>query len=164
MLFNPVPMSVRDRVLAQTYRVGYQGMRVWWAVRRPRMQGVKCIVVRGGEVLMVRHTYGDRHLWDLPGGRVNRDEAPLHAAIRELREETSLRFDSLEPLEPLLVPVHGRTDTVYPFLGRLDPAASLQLRLDRSELAEARWFPLTALPEAITRHAHKIVRMAAAAG
>jgi 8-oxo-dGTP pyrophosphatase MutT (NUDIX family) len=156
-------MSVRDRVLAQVYRLGYQGMRVWWAVRRPRLRGVKCAVLHGGEVLLVRHTYGERHLWDVPGGRVNRDEEPLHAAIRELREETGLRFDTLTPLEPLLVPVHGRIDTVHPFVGRLDALSPVELELDRSELAEAGWFPLSALPQPITAHAQRILQMAVAA-
>jgi 8-oxo-dGTP pyrophosphatase MutT (NUDIX family) len=156
-------MSVRDRVLAQVYRLGYRGMRVWWAVRRPRLQGAKCAVLRDDQVLLVRHTYGDRDAWDIPGGRVNRDEEPLRAAIRELREETGLHIDALTPLEPLLVPIHGRIDTIHPFVGRLEASVPAELKLDRSELAEAAWFPLAALPQAITEHAQRILRMATAA-
>lgn len=42
-------------------------------------------------ILLVRQAY-DQRLWSLPGGRVEHDETPLEAAIREVREETNLQI------------------------------------------------------------------------
>ncbi|SDZ28560.1 NUDIX hydrolase [Pseudomonas sp. NFIX28] len=51
------------------------------------------ICAQGGQILFVRK---DRSKWVLPGGKVEPGEAPVDAAIRELREETGL--DASEPL------------------------------------------------------------------
>ncbi|MFG0551550.1 MULTISPECIES: NUDIX hydrolase [Pseudomonas] len=48
-----------------------------------------------GEVLFVRKR---KAKWNLPGGRVERDETPLEAAMREMAEETGLAFDELRYL------------------------------------------------------------------
>jgi len=50
---------------------------------------------KDGEVLFVRKRNSK---WNLPGGRVERDETPLQAAMREMAEETGLAFDELRYL------------------------------------------------------------------
>lgn len=50
---------------------------------------------KDGEVLFVRKRNAK---WNLPGGRVERDETPLEAAMREMAEETGLAFDGLRYL------------------------------------------------------------------
>ena len=60
--------------------------------------GANCIVEHDGAVLLVRLNYGPRDgHWALPGGLVEADETPEHAAIRETREETgfSVALDGL---------------------------------------------------------------------
>lgn len=42
-----------------------------------------------GRVLMVKHSYGKLN-WELPGGAVEAEESVADAAIREVREETTL--------------------------------------------------------------------------
>lgn len=50
-----------------------------------------CFVARGDELLFVRRAIEPcKGLWSLPGGFVELDEAPEHAAVRELQEETGL--------------------------------------------------------------------------
>ena len=41
--------------------------------------------------LLLCHVTGQRH-WDLPKGGIHAGETPIDAALRETREETSLRF------------------------------------------------------------------------
>lgn len=46
-------------------------------------------VVQDGKVLLHRHP--KQNLWLPPGGHIERDELPHHAALREVEEETGLR-------------------------------------------------------------------------
>ncbi len=51
--------------------------------------GVVCF--RGGEVLLIRRgTPPRKGEWSLPGGRMEADETPAQAALRELTEETGV--------------------------------------------------------------------------
>lgn len=61
-----------------------------WRETLPRkIIGAKCIVrTRDGKVLLVKPNYRD--YWHIPGGGVDAGEAPIDAAIRELKEETGL--------------------------------------------------------------------------
>ena len=47
------------------------------------------VVIKDDQLLMVRQGKGrKRGLWNLPGGKVEADESPMQAAIRETHEET----------------------------------------------------------------------------
>lgn len=53
-----------------------------------------------GRVLLAQRGSG-KHLeglWEFPGGKVERDESPLAALRRELREEIGVEVDAIEPL------------------------------------------------------------------
>ena len=61
---------------------------------RPTL-GALAVVVRGAEVLLVRRrNKPDAGLWGYPGGHVEAGETVQQAAIRELREETSIRAEA----------------------------------------------------------------------
>lgn len=52
------------------------------------------IVERDGQVLLVRRRLAPRRgLWTFPGGFVDYRETPIHAAVRECREETGLEVE-----------------------------------------------------------------------
>jgi 8-oxo-dGTP diphosphatase len=154
-----MPRAVRLRRLG--YRAAHAGLRVWWAVRRPHTRGVKCLLRRdGGELLFVRHTYGRRREWELPGGTVRRHEAPADAARREGREELGL-----EPVWRAVgtaeVGGDGKTTTLHAFLADADAdaGAAAALRLTPVELAEARWAPADAPPEPVGRDVRPVLAL-----
>jgi 8-oxo-dGTP pyrophosphatase MutT (NUDIX family) len=124
------------------YRVGYRILQVYWLAARPRLRGVKCLLTDADRVLLVRHTYGPRW-WDLPGGRVERDEDPDHAAAREFTEELGVRSDAWELIGELDMSFLGRRDTLHCF--RLELSAP-RLEIDRGELQAADWFLRAELP------------------
>ena len=53
-----------------------------------KTRGVKAVVLRGREVLLIRHSYFATDRFMLPGGGVGRKETVLAAGIREAFEET----------------------------------------------------------------------------
>jgi 8-oxo-dGTP pyrophosphatase MutT (NUDIX family) len=81
------------------YRAAWWGLRGWSLVRRPHLRGVKCVLRDAeGRVVWVRHTYGDRTAWELPGGAARRSESALEAARREAREELGVDVESWRDL------------------------------------------------------------------
>jgi len=125
--------------------VAFWGLRAYSLARRPRLRGVKCVVRDAdGRVLWVRHTYGDRAAWELPGGGARRSESALQAARREAREELGVDLDDWRDLGT----VQGRWTGAHlaltccladwPHDARLDP--------DPVEIAVAEWAPAAEPP------------------
>jgi|WetSurMetagenome_2_1015567.scaffolds.fasta_scaffold305186_2 8-oxo-dGTP pyrophosphatase MutT (NUDIX family) len=69
--------------------------------------GVAAIAEQGGKVLLVRHSY--KSGWMLPGGAVERGEAPAEAILRELQEEVGLT----QSAKPQLIGLFTRRHAFY---------------------------------------------------
>lgn len=149
----PVPV----RRLA--YRWGYRVLQLVWLVRQPQLDGVKCVITDRDRVLLVRHTYGKRQ-WDLPGGRIEGSELPLVAAQREMSEELGVEAAEWTPLGQLHARIDHRRDTVHLFRTELRSPA---MRIDRGELAVARWFRRAELPSDLAPHVWPILERASPA-
>jgi len=134
---------VGRRVLRLGYRVAAASAPVWWTARGSRNRGAKCILFNDGDVLLVRHTYGDRVSWDFPGGFVRRHEQPRTAAARELGEELGVEPPELAELGSVVVEIGRRCDTIHYFHAQLPDR---RLDPDDVELAEVGWFDPGALP------------------
>ncbi|MBM3520777.1 MAG: NUDIX domain-containing protein [Alphaproteobacteria bacterium] len=112
--------------------------------RRGLTLGTRTAVLSAdGGVLLVRHTYAPG--WLLPGGGVERGETLVDAASRELREEAAIEAEEIPHLHGIFL-----NDREFPG----DHVACFILRRYRQmefkptlEIAEARFFPLAALPE-----------------
>lgn len=136
----------RVRVMRLLYRIAYWALQLTAIVRPSGGRGVKCVLTHSGRVLLVRHTYGSREVWHLPGGGVHRSETPAAAGAREIREELGLSDLALRELSTVslrvirkpvqLTCMHASLEdpTVYP-----DPV----------EIAQACWFELDRLPRAL---------------
>jgi ADP-ribose pyrophosphatase YjhB (NUDIX family) len=114
-----------------------------WRLRRPVLVGVRALIVRDGRVLLIRHRSGVQP-WSLPGGGVERYERLAEAACREAAEEAGV---DVRVEELLGVYDHfggGVTNYVAVFVCAPPSAAPNPPR--SIEIAEARFFPLRALP------------------
>lgn len=147
-----LPLKARRAAI----RCAYAGLRVYWFVLRPQMSGVKCVITNGDDVLLVRHTYGNRS-WDLPGGTVRRRERPLDTARREMHEEIGRRIEDWVHLGEFHVATNHHRDNLNLFHGRL---SDRRIELDDTELAESGWFPRDALPPELGRFVRAIIARA----
>ena len=109
-----------------------------------------------GRLLLGRPTYPPRQ-WDLPGGRVERDESPDEALPREVLEETGLEI-RIERLA--LVDARGRSRVIFVFEcsvvgGTVEPAVG--------EIAALRWAGEAELDE-VPADVRERIRQATAPG
>ena len=75
--------------------------------------GAAVLYVYDGKVLLVkqfRYLYG-KEIYEIPAGKLEKDEAPQETAARELREETGYVADDMVPFLKLY-PTPGYTDEV----------------------------------------------------
>ncbi|MBY8875835.1 NUDIX domain-containing protein [Micromonospora sp. PLK6-60] len=97
-----------------------------------------------GRLLLLRQPPG--YSWTLPAGLLQRGEAPVVGAARELFEESGIRLDParLRPAVPnAVVHAQGWVDVVFE---TEVPASTTELVVDGAEVFEAAWHPLDDLP------------------
>ena len=108
-----------------------------------------------GQILLVRHNYGQRR-WSFPGGAVEAGEAVLQAALREVQEELGIQVQV-----QLLVGIYrtigmNKPDRdIYVFLAEV--SQDLPLLPDPREIAEILWTDPNHLPSPLTNEvAHAV--------
>ncbi|MEV4533732.1 NAD(+) diphosphatase [Asanoa sp. NPDC049518] len=102
---------------------------------------------RGDEILLVKHTYGPKELWALVAGFVEAGESLEEAVHREVGEEVGLTVSGLRYFGSQPWAMSGPGVVLTGFLATAAPDA--EPVVDGKELAEARWWPLNALPDAL---------------
>ena len=116
--------------------------------------GAACVVLdKEGRVLLVHHTYGARN-WELPGGLGEANETPEETALRELREETGMTTAS-ERLTGLYFEPGHEFGPMLHFVFRCRGAAGFAPVPDGVEISEAAYWPLAALPPAMSAFARR---------
>jgi 8-oxo-dGTP pyrophosphatase MutT (NUDIX family) len=136
------------------YRVAHALLRAYWRVARPHTRGVKCVVRDGDAVLFVRHAYGNRRQWELPGGGIKRGEDPRDTAAREAREELGLDLADWHALGTVEAHGYGKQTTVFCFEALSHGRA---LTIDAGEIEEARWCPPADPPTPLGLDAHVVL-------
>ncbi len=131
-------------VVRRAYRLAYRGARVWWFVVRPHVTGVKVVLRDGEHVLLVRHAYGDRAAWELPGGHGRRGEPPEATARREAREELGVDVTAWRRRGSFRARTDRKRETVH-VVEAAWPAGAV-LRPADWELEECRWSSLERPP------------------
>lgn len=122
----------------------YQASRMLWLVFKPVSMGVRVLMVKNGQVVLVKHVY--EPYWYFPGGAVERGETLETAARREAREETGATLNDLELFGIYTSQERGKSDHIAVFLSR-----SFELTCDGDdEIENCQLFPLDVLPERIS--------------
>ncbi|MEU8181106.1 NUDIX domain-containing protein [Micromonospora sp. NPDC049047] len=128
------------RISPLAFRLLYRIRKAYWRIAKPTTHGVKALIIHPADsdrVLLVRHSYGDRSLWSLPGGGYQPTrETPEQAARRECIEELGLEVEPVAlVLEEHLTTSGGKQGhlkivRLHAISGEVSP---------NGEIAEARW-------------------------
>ncbi len=122
-------------------RLVYLAYEIYNFIFKPVLFGVRILLIKDNQVLLVKHTYKDG--WHLPGGGLKRGETVEEAARREACEETGAELRSIQLVGIFTsfedgVSGHNIlfTSNDFEIVGQHD-----------HEIAEARFFPLNNLPD-----------------
>ncbi|MCS6885655.1 MAG: NUDIX domain-containing protein [Acidobacteriota bacterium] len=127
--------------------IGHKIRTAYWRIFAPTVIGVRALIVRNNEIMLVRHTYLSG--WYLPGGRVERGETVYEALAREVREECRL-----EVLKERLLAVYANRSSNpndHIILFQVDLFREIATPVNSYEIAEYRFFALDALPEGVSK-------------
>ena len=105
-----------------------------------RIRVAAAVVWDGARLLMTQRASGGALglMWEFPGGKIERDETPEQAIVREVREELGVLATPLERLHSVAHDyAHGTRVEIVFVRGTLD---SLQFTLS-DEVNASRWLP-----------------------
>lgn len=111
-------------------------VKLYWRIFKPETFGVKVIIENNGKFLWVRNDYGYKSI-TFPGGRIERGESAIQAAVREVKEEIGLDIKNLKLVGQILSIEEGKKDNISIFYAQSD---SDNLTIDKFEIAEVNWF------------------------
>lgn len=122
--------------------------------------GANCVIERDdGAIVLVRQVY--RRRWGLPGGLLERGEAPAEAVVREVAEEVGLEVEVVGEAAVVVDHVARRVDVVH--RARVVGPVPDELRACSPEISEVRWHLPGSLPELQEEAADALVTLARAA-
>ena len=110
-------------------------------------------------ILLLHRNLGDTGLWELPGGKVEEDEIPEVAAVREMREELGVDVRLVRALGNEAFEHEGVTYMFYWYLGVIEngePRAMEGLH-DDAEYVEVEDLPSMALSAGMEVLHHKLL-------
>jgi ADP-ribose pyrophosphatase YjhB (NUDIX family) len=102
-------------------------------------------------VLLCQQRHGHR-LWGLPGGKIRHNEDPMHAAIRDIREETGSETELIDLVGLYQLTGDGCGDDLpdvimHVFRGRL---TAPEVAVNSPRVGRLAWFDPAALPQPMT--------------
>ena len=115
------------------------------------------MIVSEGKVLLIQNTYHRYGLWNLPGGRVGKNETPEIAVAREVHEEVGLLLPAVTKLGEWLTHAEYKHDTIHLYFAELPKMP--KITIDPVEIAAAGWYPIDQLPERIYASVTKALEM-----
>ncbi len=120
--------------------------RLYWKITRPTTVGVRILLIKEDEVLLVKHTYQD--FWFLPGGGVKKYETVNDAIRRELAEEIGGVVNDLKIFNVYSNNYEGKNDYIILFVS--DQFEYTNPGEGDREIEQIGMFSMDALPENIS--------------
>lgn len=108
-----------------------------------RLEVVAAVFVRDGNVLSCRRAPGKSAAgkWEFPGGKVDDDETPEAALVREIQEELGISISVDNCIDRSVTPVGDNNIDLACYL-----VTSADVPTRSTDHDELRWVPLVSLP------------------
>jgi len=108
----------------------------------PRIEVVAAVFYRDGEVLACRRAPGKSAAgrWEFPGGKIDDDETPGRALVREIREELGISISVGELVDRSVTPVGDLNIDLACYL-----VSSAEVPTHSTDHDELRWLPVSEL-------------------
>jgi 8-oxo-dGTP pyrophosphatase MutT (NUDIX family) len=144
-------------------RIAHILLRLNWFIFKPMTVGVRVMMIKNNQVVLVLHSYQDA--WFMPGGAVRRGETLEQAARREALEETGIILRKTQFLGTFSSFIEGKSDHVSLFLCEdfdypaiLPEGETASWSSKDYEIRKIQSFPIDQLPEKIADgHAKRII-------
>lgn len=117
-----------------------------------KRMGAGVLLFYDGKLLLLKSAHRDH--WLLPGGKIDQNESPVAAAVRELKEELGLELEIKRLLAVDYTHEVGEKTESVQFVfdgGTLSEAQFKAIRLQEAEVTEARLFPLDEAPRQMSK-------------
>lgn len=100
----------------------------------------KAIIVRNNKVLLLRDPRMEQVIWEIPGGRMNIDEEPRAALVREIQEElgVTIQVGEVVYMEQFIQGSEGKRAFVIVYLATLLDD-TVDFTLSSEEVCEIAW-------------------------
>lgn len=132
-------------------------VKLYWRIFKPESYGVKVLIIHPNDknkVLLVRHSYGNTTLWNIPGGGYNPNkEVGEVAARREVFEELGVEIINLQLLGTYQTSGEGKKDIVTMFKATIENIEDI---VPNPEILEIEWAPA----ETMSDRGNEIARVA----
>jgi ADP-ribose pyrophosphatase YjhB (NUDIX family) len=125
--------------------IAYKVAVLFWKIRKPKSFGARAMLIKGDEILLVKHTY--KKMWHFPGGGLKAGETYEDAVKRELKEELNAEVYKLELFGVYNSCYEGKNDSIVIFL--CNDFELFQKKPD-FEIQAFKYFKLHDLPEDIS--------------
>jgi 8-oxo-dGTP diphosphatase len=104
-----------------------------------------------GRVLLCQQRHGHQ-LWGLPGGKIRLGESPIHAAIRDIREETGSETEIVDLVGLYQLTGDGCGEDLpdvlmHVFRGRF---TAPEVAVNSPRIARLAWYDTASLPQPLT--------------
>lgn len=109
----------------------------------------QCLVHRGIHILMAKHHMDGIEWWCLPGGRVELDEKPSDAALRELEEECCIKGRIVRQTGQVIDGDGLESTTFLIDIGDQEPVMGVDPEfISKNQiLVDVKWLTLAEIPE-----------------
>ena len=107
-------------------------------MNKPVRKATRCFIINNKKVMVINYKEPHRRAgwYDIPGGKIEKDEIPIQTAIREVFEETTLIVDKLERKGNLIVEYPDRIFDFEVFVAKQFNGVPADLQENSSEWIE----------------------------
>ena len=111
-------------------------------------KAVRTFLIKDNRVICIKYKIGNVGSVDIPGGKIERDETPYQAAVREFKEETGINISALEKMGKIIVEYPDRIFDMEVFIANKYNGVPKEF-----EENESFWIPIHDLLEIENRYA-----------